>query len=51
MKWYSHLVGVSLDISKKFLDVGENSRFKDKIIIVRSKRYRNVLINYKFLKM
>ena len=50
MKWYSHLVGVSLDISKKFLDVGENSRFKDKIIIVRSKRYRNVLINYKFLK-
>ena len=50
VRWYAHLVGINLDMSKQFLDVDENSSMKDKIVIMRSPRYRNPFINYDILK-
>lgn len=50
IRWYSHLVGVPIDMNKKYLEVEESKLFKNKIVIVRSQRYRNIFINYKFLE-
>jgi len=49
IRWYSHLAGVNLNMEDKFLDVKTKENFKNKIIIVRSPRYRNQFINYNFL--
>ncbi len=49
VRWYSHLTGVPVNMNNKFLDVDTLNHFKDKIAIVRSHRYRNEFINYKFL--
>lgn len=49
IRWYSHLTGVRADISEKFLTVKKNKKFKNKILILRTQRYKNYLINYKFL--
>lgn len=50
VRWYAHLAGVNLDMNKKFLDVDENLSMKNKIVIMRSPRYRNPFINYDILK-
>ena len=49
IRWYSHLTGVPINMNEKFLNVNILDNFKDKIAIVRSHRYRNDFINYKFL--
>ena len=45
----THLTGVPINMVEKFLNVNILDNFKDKIAIVRSHRYRNDFINYKFL--
>jgi len=49
IRWYSHLTGTSLDMNRNYLEVGTNQEFNDKIVIVRTERYRSPYINYKFL--
>ena len=48
-RWFSHLVGVNLNVENTFLSVEPHNIIKDKIVIHRSPRYRNAYINYKFL--
>ena len=50
VRWYSHLTGTPVNMEEKFLNFETNDNFKNKIVIVRSPRYRNNFINYKFLK-
>ncbi|MDP6432651.1 MAG: hypothetical protein QGI65_10215, partial [SAR324 cluster bacterium] len=49
-RWYSHITGIPIDMEKSFLEVKSHDSVKNKIVIVRSPRYRNDFINYKFLK-
>ena len=48
VRWYSHLTGTPVNMEEKFLNFETNDNFKNKIVIVRSPRYRNNFINYKF---
>ena len=48
-RWFSHLVGINLNVQDTFLSVKPHSVIKNKIVIHRSPRYRNAFINYKFL--
>jgi len=50
IRWYSHITGVHVNMEPSFLSVKPHNSIKNKIIIVRSPRYRNEYINYKFLK-
>lgn len=49
-RWFSHLVGININIENSFLSVKPHETIKNKIIIGRSPRYRNGYLNYKFLK-
>lgn len=49
IRWYSHLTGVHPDLSKSYIEADDNELIKDKIVIMRSLRRQNYLINYKFL--
>ena len=49
VRWYFHLTGVHVDLSKQYLFVDEHKEIKNKIIIMRSTRRKNNFINYKFL--
>lgn len=49
IRWYSLMTGVHPDLSLPSLFVNENKSFKNKVIIVRSTRRKNIFINYKFL--
>ena len=49
-RWYFHLVGKQADMTVPYLDVKPHTTIKDKIVIVRTFRARNVFINYQFLK-
>ncbi len=49
VRWYMHLTGVQPDMNSPFLESNEHKSIKNNIIIVRSPRYRNDFINYKFL--
>ena len=49
-RWYYHLVGKQADMTLPYLDVKPHSTIKDKIVIVRTFRARNVFIDYSFLK-
>lgn len=48
-RWYFHLTGVHVDLSAPYLNSTEHKNIKDKIVILRTFRYRNHFINYKFL--
>ena len=48
-RWFSHLVGINLNILDTFLSVKPHETIKNKIVIHRSPRYRNAFINYNFL--
>lgn len=48
-RWYFHLTGVQVDLSAPYLNSTEHKNIKDKIVILRTFRYRNHFINYKFL--
>jgi ADP-heptose:LPS heptosyltransferase len=50
MRWYSHLTGVPISMDEPFLEVEKKLNFHNKITIVRTTRYRNYYINYKFLQ-
>jgi len=50
VRWYSHLTGVHVNMDEPYLSVKPHKLIKDKIVIVRSPRYRNAYINYNFLK-
>tara|TARA_B100001059_G_scaffold197986_1_gene203668 strand:+ start:1236 stop:2141 length:906 start_codon:yes stop_codon:yes gene_type:complete len=48
-RWYFHLTGANVDLSVPYLNSTEHKSVKDKIVILRTFRYRNHFINYKFL--
>ena len=49
-RWYMHLTGTQFDMTSPCLDVEPHKIIKDKIVIMRSPRYRNIYIDYKLLK-
>ncbi len=49
MRYGMLVAGVQPNLNESFLDVEDNSKFIDKIIILRSLRYQNQFINYSFL--
>ena len=50
VRWYFHLTGVHVDLSKQYLFADEHKLIKKKIVIMRSTRRKNTFINYKFLR-
>ena len=48
-RWFSHLVGININVENTFLSAKPHNLIKNKIVIHRSPRYRNPYINYKFL--
>ena len=48
-KWYFHLTGTHVDLSTPYLNSTEHKSVRDKIVILRTFRYRNHFINYEFL--
>ena len=50
VRWYSHLTATQIDMADSSLSVAKKSEFNNKIIIMRSPRYRNQYIDYAFMK-
>ena len=50
VRWYFHVTGIHTNLENPYLSVKPHNSIKNKIVIVRSARYRNPFINYKFLK-
>ena len=50
VRWYFQLTGVQTDLSIPYLKVKPHEKIKDKVVIMRSLRRKNIFINYKFLK-
>lgn len=50
IRWYYHLTGLQPDMSLPFLEIQPHQTIKNKIVVVRTFRGRNPLINYSFLK-
>ena len=50
MRWYSLLTGINVDLTIPYLFVEEKEKFKNKVVIIRSSRRKNLFINYKFLE-
>ena len=50
VRWYSHLTATPLNMEDASLSVDKRLEFSNKIIIVRSPRYRNQYIDYSFMK-
>ena len=50
VRWYMHLTGSQFDMSTPALNVKPHDIIKNKIVIMRSPRYRNMYIDYKLLK-
>ena len=48
-RWFSHLVGININVENTFLSAKPHNLIKNKIVIHRSPRYQNAYINYKFL--
>jgi len=49
-RWYFYLFGIACDLSKPWLKVEPDPAYKDRIVVARSKRYRNLTFSYKFLQ-
>ena len=49
LRYYFHVAGIQPDVLLSYIDVDEHGKIKNKIVIHRTLRYRNHLINYKFL--
>ncbi len=47
--WCGYITGVNPVLWKKWLTVEPDNAYKDTIILARSERYRNIMINYNFL--
>jgi hypothetical protein len=48
--WCGYLTGVNPELWKKWLEVEADRAFNDYVVVARSERYRNTLIDYSFLK-
>jgi len=48
--WCGYITGTNPELWKKWLFVDPNTDFADQVVIARSERYRNSLIDYSFLK-
>ena len=49
VRWYSHVTGIYADLSKPYLISEPHKTIKNKIVIMRTNRRNNYLINYRFL--
>jgi len=49
VRWYSHLTGIHPNLTEPYIETDEHKSIKNKIIIIRTLRRKNFLINYKFL--
>jgi len=49
IRWYYHITGIQPDMSLPFLEVPPHPTIKNKIVVVRTFRGRNPLIDYSFL--
>ncbi len=49
VRWYFHLVGIYANPEESWIEIKEESKFKDYIVILRSLRRQNKYINYSFL--
>jgi len=50
VRWYFQLTGIQTDLSIPYLTVKPHEKIKDRVVIMRSLRRKNIFINYKFLK-
>ncbi len=50
VRWYFQLTGIHADLSIPYLNVEPSEEIKNKIVIMRSTRKKNIFINYAFLK-
>ena len=48
-RWYFYIFAIQADLSKPWLEAPVDEKFKDRIVIARSHRYRNPGIDYGFL--
>ncbi|HEY9003863.1 MAG TPA: hypothetical protein VIM89_21080 [Mucilaginibacter sp.] len=48
-RWNFYTTGINADLSKPWINVQPDQEFKDSIVLARSSRYNNPLINYSFL--
>jgi hypothetical protein len=49
-RWYFYVFGITCDLSQPWLKVDPDPSFKNRIVVARSKRYRNLTFSYKFLE-
>ena len=50
VRWYFHITGIHANLDMPYLTNVGFHEIKEKIVIIRTKRRRNYLINYNFLK-
>ena len=51
VRWYSHLTGTNPDLSEPYIiNIDENNKFKNCIILMRSLRRQNEHLNFNFLE-
>jgi hypothetical protein len=48
-RWNFYTTGINVDLSQPWINVQPDDGFKDSIVLARSSRYNNPLINYSFL--
>ena len=48
-RWFFHLTGIQVNLEGPFLQVNPHKTINGKIVVLRTFRYRNCFINYKFL--
>jgi hypothetical protein len=49
-RWYFHITGEQEDLSLPYMFVDKHPTINDRIVIQRTFRFRNIYINYKFIK-
>lgn len=49
IRWYSHLTGIHPNLSESYIETDDHKSLENKIVVVRTLRRKNFLINYKFL--
>ena len=49
-RWFFHVTGIQVDLSNPYLETDNGTEIQNKVVIHRTFRYRNNLINYKFLQ-
>ena len=50
VRWYFHITGIHGDLDKPYLINIDKHKIKDRIVIIRTTRRKNYLINYNFIK-